>query len=86
MLLVHVDNIMIVSHLGDQEEKLTGNFYKIKYGTQVPPAQYLGVDTEKIHTKDVRKIWKTSSSSYITNSIETIKGLILDVGKYKALN
>ena len=36
MLIVYVDDIMIVSHFGDEVAKQIGDFYKIKEGSQGP--------------------------------------------------
>ena len=41
MLIVCVDDIMIVSHLGDQVVKIVGDFYIIKEGSQGQPTRYL---------------------------------------------
>ena len=42
MLLVYFDDIMIMSHLGDQVSKKIVNFYYIKGGNQYQPTRYLG--------------------------------------------
>ena len=47
--------------------------------------RYLGAETEKIQTEDGHEIWKTSSRSYITNSIETVEVLLIKDGKYEVL-
>ena len=61
MLLDYVDDIMIVSHLGDEASRKIGDFYYIKEGSQGPPNRYLGAETEKIQTKDGSEIRTTSS-------------------------
>ena len=76
---------MIISHLGDQVAKTIGEFYNIKELSQGPPTRYLEADTEKIQTEDRREIWKISSSSYITNIIDTVEGLLFEDGKCKVL-
>ena len=81
MLLVYVDDIMIVSHLGDEASKKIGNFYNIKEGDKGPHTQYLGTDTEKIQTEDGREVWTNSSRYYINNTIETVEGFIIEGGK-----
>ena len=86
MLLVYVDVIIIIYHLGDQVAKKTGDFYNIKEGSQGQPMHYLGVETEKIQTKDEREIWMTSSRYYITNDIDNAEGLLLEDGKFEVLN
>ena len=48
MLIVYVDDIMIVSRLGDEVARKVGEFYKIKERSQGPPTRYLGADTENI--------------------------------------
>ena len=63
MLLVYVDDIMIISTLGDQVAKQICEFYYIKEGSQGLPMLYLVADTETIHTEDGREIWTTSSVS-----------------------
>ena len=83
MLLVYVDVIIIIYHLGDQVAKKTGDFYNIKEGSQGQPMHYLGVETEKIQTKDEREIWMTSSRYYITNEIDNVEVLLLEDGKFE---
>ena len=61
MLLVYVDDITIVSNLGDEVAIKIDNFHKIKEGSQGTPTWYLGVDTENIQTDDGHEIWTTSS-------------------------
>ena len=63
MLLVYVDDIIIISHLGDKVARKIGNFYKIKEGSQGPPTWCLGEETVKIKTEDGREMWTTSSRS-----------------------
>ena len=63
ILLVYVDDITIVSHLGDLVAKKIGSFYKIKEGSQGPLTRYLGEYTEKIKDEDGHYIWTTSSRS-----------------------
>ena len=86
MILVYVDAIMIVSHLCDELARQIGDFYKIKEGSQGPPTLYLGADTENIQTKDGSDRWTTSSTSYITNAIETVEVLLTEDGKCEVLN
>ena len=85
MILVYVNNIMIVYHLGDEVARKIGNFYKIKEGIQGLPTWYLGADTEKIQIKHGCEIWKTSSRYYITNDIETVEALLLEDVKCEVL-
>ena len=76
---------MIIYHLGDEVARKTGDFYKIKEGSQGSPMQYLRKDTENIQTDYERDIWKTSSRYYITNSIENVEGLLLEYVKCEVL-
>ena len=62
-----------------------GEFYNIKEGRQVPPTRYLGSDTENIKAGYRHEICKTSSSSYITNSIATVEVLLIEYGKCEVL-
>ena len=91
MLLVYVDNIMIISHLGDAVARQIGKFYNTKEGSQGTPTWYLEIKTEKIQNKGGREIWETLSRSYITTDIETVEGFLLEdvkceVLKYNARN
>ena len=63
MILVYVDYIMIISHLGDEVPIQIGDFYKIREGSQGQPTRYLGADAEKIQTKYGHEIWTNSSRS-----------------------
>ena len=85
MTLVYNDNIVIVSNLGDQVARQIDEFYKIKKGSQGLPTRYLGADMGNIYTKYWGEIWKKLSRSYITNTIETVEGLLLGDGKCQVL-
>ena len=54
MILVYVENIMIIYHLGDELVRKFCDFYKIKEESQGPHTRFLGASTEKIQAKDGR--------------------------------
>ena len=81
MLLVYIDDIMIVSHLGDELSRQISGFYMIQERIQGPPKRYIGADTEKMQTDDGLEIWTTSSDSYINTYIKTVEGLLLEYSK-----
>ena len=72
---------MIICHLGDEVAKQICEFYKTKERSQGLPTRYLGADMGNIYTKYWGEIWKKLSRSYITNTIETVEGLLLGDGK-----
>ena len=72
MVLVHVDNILCLSHNPRFILNTIRKFYVIKDNEIGPPSQYVGANIGKIQVGNGSECWAMSAEDYVLASLDNV--------------
>jgi hypothetical protein len=81
MLIIHVDDILSISHKAKERIDGITMHYAVKNGSIKEPTLYLGANVGKMQLEDGHKVWYTSFRSYVNAALDIVQHLLDDDGE-----
>ena len=82
LLLLYVDDVLCCLHNTQLIMYTLALIYDIKDGLVVLPRIYLSSEIKKYQVRSGKSHWRMLSTQYVKNTINTVKGILKNDGRY----